>query len=111
MSSRWLFIAHWATAELGSGLCSDKITPILQMALVFARPRRVCSRDQWPPRGFGGEMNESESSSSKCGVKMSWESTALEAALQTEHGAKLKLVPETCHKYFKKKIIDLYIFL
>lgn len=32
-----------------------------------------------------------------------WDSTALEAALQRLNlGAKLKLVPETCHKYFKK---------
>lgn len=38
------------------------------------------------------------------GETMSWESTALEAALQRLNmGAKLKLVPATCHKYFKKK--------
>ena len=90
----WLFIAH----------CWLLSSPSSRWQWFLLAPGRDCSHDPRPSRGFAVRWWVCVvSSSSKCAVTMSWKRTALEAALETEHGAKLRLVPETCHKYFKKK--------
>lgn len=94
-----------ATGELGS-LC---LTPFSSpQKSLFTRPIAI-KRLRWT------KMTCVVPTASKRGVKKTWDSTVLKhctlsSVTETEHGAKVKLLPDTCHKYFKR-IIDLYIFL